>query len=211
MPDRTLLGRIFDKATDREDYERQQLLESVPEDARRLLADRAEKALKEKEKKEREQKNRYQEDIEKKASLHRQRQEIALKPRGAATRLSQEEIARITALAEREVQADNKAELDAIDKQLQREVDAILALHAPGRKAELDKERETVQELAGQKRQDRETTRIGKQIDAGRPAPETVKDHQPRGDDFSRRVADRIRNARERHDRAKDYDGRERD
>ena len=116
MPDRDPSRPEFERAANRAAHEREQLAKTLSEDAQRVLADAKEKSRVEREQKQREQQRRYREDIEKRKALIRDAERMVYRPRWATDRMSEK---RIQERAEKEVQANNKAALEAIDKKLE--------------------------------------------------------------------------------------------
>lgn len=204
MPDREPSHEEFAKAADRRAYEREQLLQSAPEETRRLVADMAKRAEKEKENRQREQQKRYRDDVEKQKARIRDRDRQAYRPRWATDRLTEK---RIQEIAAKEVQENNKAQLNAIDKKLDKDTNAILAAHAPEKKRELDKEREITRDLTKQKRQDRQATRLEPQPAKNREAGGKDRDSKGRSDEeLRKRVAENMRKAKARDARARTHD-----
>ena len=202
MPDRDPSRPEFERAANRAAHEREQLAKTLSEDARRLLEGAKEKSRIERENKEREQQRRYREDIEKQKARIRDAERMAYRPRFATDRMSEK---RIQELAEKEVRASNAAELATIDKKLEKNVDRILAAHAPDKKREFDKDRRNLQELADEKRRDREVTRTERQPGSERSSRESADKSQSLSDDYRKRVEDRIRKAKELGARAREH------
>ena len=201
MPDGDPSRPEFENAANRAAHEREELAKTLSEDARRLLVDAREKSRTERENKEREQQRRYRDDIEKQKARIRDRERMAYRPNWATDALTEK---RIQERAEKEVQASNAAELATIDKNLEKNLDRILAAHAPERKRELDKDREAVRELAGEKRRDRELTHTDRQPGSERSGRESADKSQTSSDEYRKRVEARIRKTRERDSRGRD-------
>ena len=210
MADQPSLSKTFAQAADREMHDLEQKLVTLNEEQRRHVFEQEEANSKASEGKKQELKQREVQDLLKEEELiRRQRPQQVLTPYGNVNQTVS--ILQVREQAERNVRANHKTELDTFEKDLNRNLMLLIASYARDKQRELDENREKMQELAEQIRQEREKTLLDKDRDHDRSEKEPARDDQSRDDDLHKRVANRIRKAKERDERGKDRDDHERD